>query len=181
MSATEQFVASLGRLKSGETSLLRAQSGMSLNESVEGFDLFSGIWWPLRQKNQRAPRREVAWLVAKLHASYPMPHSPDNTLALRMGRCQPAVEAQRLSFARRFDHMLQLPLGALETPLRLALGRVSSERERGLDWVRLTDDLSIWERKTTRLKWAQQFMRIQKEEEHADRDSHDSEPQPREP
>lgn len=164
MTATEEFVASLCRLKSGEISLLRAQSGMSLSENVEGFDLFAGIWWPLRQKSPRAPRREVAWLVTKLYAFHPMHQAPGNTLALRMAQCQLTMEEQRLAFTRRFDNLLQLPLSALETPLRLCLRHIASDKEQGLDWVRLIDDLSIWNRKTVRLTWARQFVRPQKEE-----------------
>ena len=52
-----------------------------------------------------------------------------------------------------------LPLGGMEAALRWALGRIASGGRR-LDWVKLTDDLSIWERESTRLKWAKQFLEI---------------------
>ena len=60
MTATEQYIEVLTHLKSGDLGLLRTHSGQGLDETVGGFDLFAGLWWPLRQKNERAPRREVA-------------------------------------------------------------------------------------------------------------------------
>ena len=53
--------------------------------------------------------------------------------------------------------MLILPLGQIEPALQWALDLVASNSLR-LDWVKLTDDLSIWERDATRLKWAKQFI-----------------------
>ncbi|MBN1857181.1 MAG: type I-E CRISPR-associated protein Cse2/CasB [Dehalococcoidia bacterium] len=181
MSATEQFVASLTRMKSGELGLLRTHAGAGLDETVDGFDLFAGLWWPLRQKNQRAPRREVAWLVAKLYAFSPIPQSSGNTLASRLRQCQPRKDPEHTSFQNRFDRMLSLPLSELEPALQWALGTVATQRSQGLDWSRLTDDLSIWEREATKLQWARQYMQTVKEEDSAYRNPHDSEPQPRQP
>ena len=48
MTATEQFIGVLTDLKTGELGLLRVHAGQGLDESVVGFDLFSGLWWPLR-------------------------------------------------------------------------------------------------------------------------------------
>ena len=67
MTATEQFIDVLKTLKAGDRKLLRTHAGLGLDQSVQGFDLFAGIWWPLRQNSSKAPRREVAWLVAKIH------------------------------------------------------------------------------------------------------------------
>jgi hypothetical protein len=67
VSATEQYIDVLTRLKTGELGLLRTHAGQGLDESVDGFDLFSGLWWPLRRKNERAPRRPVAWLIVPVY------------------------------------------------------------------------------------------------------------------
>ncbi len=157
MTATEQFIDALARLKTGDLGLLRTHAGQGLDETVEGFDLFAGLWWPLRRKNERAPRRGVAWLIAKLYAFCPIPQSPDHTLARQLRCRQPNEERARKSFQQRFDAMLVLPLNRIEVALQWALEQIASS-DRKLDWVKLTDDLSVWERETIRLRWAEQFL-----------------------
>ncbi len=157
MTATEQYINILTKLKSGELGLLRTHAGRGLNETVDGFDLFTGLWWPLRQKNERAPRRKVAWLIAKLYASRPLEHSPGETLARQLGRCQPTGEKARDRFWQKFDEMLTLPLDKIEPALQWALNEIAS-KDLKLDWVKLTDELSIWEHEFTRLKWAKEFL-----------------------
>lgn len=160
MTPTDQYIHVLTRLKLGDLGLLRANAGKRLDESVRGFDLFAGLWWPLRQRNERVPRREVAWLIAKLYAFRPIPHSAGTYLALQLGRSQPIEPRAQQKYRQAFDRMLALPVNQIEPALQWALGRVASTRDFGLDWVNLTDELSIWERETTRLKWATAFLRI---------------------
>ena len=154
MTATEQFVDVLRRLKTGELGLLRTHAGQGLDESVHGFDLFSGLWWPLRKNSPRAPRREVAWLIAKLYASCPIPQSPGDTLAGQLRLCR-ADQNDRLE--QRFDRMLILPINRIEPALQWAIGCIASS-SRKLDWVQLAKDLSMWECESTRLKWAEEFL-----------------------
>ncbi len=155
MTPTESFVQNLISLKPGELGMLRRHVTRRLDESVDGFDLFAGLWWPLREKNQRAPRREVAWLIAKLYAAYPLPQREGATLAKVLGGIQPHDEARR----RRFDELLSLSLPELEPALRWALALVGAA-DGAMDWVRLTDQLSIWEREETRLKWANEYLHL---------------------
>lgn len=157
MTVTEQYIDVLARLKTGELGLLRTHAGQGLDESVHGFDLFAGLWWPLRQKNKRAPRRAVAWTIAKLFAFCPIEHSPGDTLARQLGRSQPNENRARERFRQKFDEMLNLPLDKIEPAIQWALGQVAANGQK-LDWVKLTDDLSIWEREHTRLVWAEQFL-----------------------
>jgi CRISPR type I-E-associated protein CasB/Cse2 len=159
MSATRQYIEVLMRLKPGELGLLRTHVGQGLDRTVDGFDLFAGLWWPLRQINTRVPRREVAWLIAKLYASCPINPSDGETLARQMRRCQPNTNPARERFAKRFDRMLILPINQIEPALRWALDLISL-RGWKLDWVDLTDDLSLWESESTRLKWAEQFLQM---------------------
>lgn len=158
MTPTEQFIQTLQSLKSGDLGQLRQHAGLPLDESVDGFDLFAGLWWPLRQKNQRAPRREVAWLIAKLYAFCPMPQLPGATLASLLGRMRADERAVRRR-QQKFDELLTLPLSLIEPALQWALALIAEKGE-GLDWVRLTDELSIWEREATRLKWAEQYLQL---------------------
>jgi len=153
--ATEEYIHVLQGLKRGDLGLLHTHSGRGLDESVDGFDLFSGLWWPLRQKNERAPRRQVAWLIAKLYAFHPLEHSPGDTLARQLRRCQPPEDPDR--FRQRFDRMLVLPIDQIEFALQWALDLIAQEHAK-LDWVRLTDDLSLWQRDTTRLNWAEEYL-----------------------
>jgi hypothetical protein len=154
---TEQYIGVLTQLKRGDLGLLRTHAGQRLDESVDGFDLFAGLWWPLQNNNPRAPRRQVAWLIAQLYAFSPIPQSRGNTLARQLGQCQPGEEGKLKRFQQKFDGMLLLPLDRVEPALQWAIMVINSSDKR-LDWVRLTDDLSIWERESTRLRWAEQFM-----------------------
>lgn len=136
----------------GERARLRALAGRGLDDSLRGFDLFTGLWWPLRARSQFIPRREVAWLVAKLYAAFSLPHvaEPYAQFPIILGRCEPRDEHDGPRFRRRFDALLCSPLGQLEPHLRWGLTRVREEivagRAAGLDWVKLTDHLSIWDR-----------------------------------
>jgi CRISPR type I-E-associated protein CasB/Cse2 len=159
MTPTEQFIQKLESLEPGTLGLLRNHAGLSLDESVAGFDLFAGLWWPLRQKNPRTPRREVAWLIAKLYAFCPLPQTDGVTLAHLLGRAILPDENAGTRHQRRFDALLMLPLAGMEPALRWALKRLA-DAGKGLDWVRLTEDLSFWDREETRLKWAKGFLGI---------------------
>ncbi|MCI4625348.1 MAG: type I-E CRISPR-associated protein Cse2/CasB [Candidatus Magnetoovum sp. WYHC-5] len=159
MTPTQQYIEILTRLKDGELTLFRKHAGDRLDERVTGFDLFTGIWWPLRQKNAGAPRREVAWLIAKLYAASKIqPSNNDNeTLACQLRKCCPKSEPDKTRFRQRVDQMLVLSIDKIEHFLRWALTTIALNGY-SLDWVKLTDDLSIWERESTRYKWAEQFL-----------------------
>ncbi len=165
MTATLQYIQRLQDLKPGVLGLLRLHAAQRLDTSVDGFDLFTGLWWPLRQANQGAPRREVAWMIAKLYAYHPIAHSPGHTLAHQLGACC-RHNPSRERFQRRFDELLVMPLAGMERPLQWALDAIASARDLNLnklDWVKLTDDLSIWHREEVRLEWARQFLESAKQ------------------
>ncbi|TRZ48111.1 hypothetical protein D4S03_10345 [bacterium] len=164
----------------GDRARLRSLAGRGLDEDTAGFDLFTGLWWPLREKNRTAPRREIAWLIAKSYAAFPIPHEPSKpdgptALAVILGR-----EERRLKgldgprrFRQRFDSLLGTPLAGLEPYLRWALAAVrdavAAGRAKGMDWVQLTDHLSIWDRgeehrleRDIRDIWAEQYLKFTK-------------------
>ncbi|MBM3935494.1 MAG: hypothetical protein FJ319_14600 [SAR202 cluster bacterium] len=156
--STQQYITRLTSLKEGELTLLRSLSGKGLDETVLGFDLFTGVWWPLRAQSAQAPRREVAWLVAKLFASYPIPNAVEGAEISRLlSRIEPEELKAKRRYRARFDKMLTLPLAAIEPSLAWALATISASKAH-LNWARLTDDLSIWERDSTRAKWAEQYV-----------------------
>jgi len=157
MTPTDQYIRTLESLKPGDLGKLRNFACLSLEESAVAFDLFAGLWWPLREKNQKSPRREVAWLIAKLYAFHPMPQSAGAFLPLLLSRVYPDKDNESQRYQQMFDNLLSLPLSQIELPLQWALSIIVAKNE-GLDWVQLTDDLSIWERESTRLKWAKQYL-----------------------
>ena len=155
--ATERYIERLATLKKGELTLLRNHSGRPLDRSVEGFDLFTGLWWPLRQESQRAPRREVAWLVAKLFATAQISLSPGRSLARQLAHTLPGTVSERQRLRFQMDEMLVCSLADIEPSLRWALDRVARGKL-SLDWVQLVDDLSVWDRGKVPLRWAEEFL-----------------------
>jgi CRISPR type I-E-associated protein CasB/Cse2 len=156
-SPTQEYIDTLTSLKDGDISLLRILARKSLDQTVLGFDLFAGLWWPLQNRNARAPQRDVAWLIAKLYAAFPLQHNDGDNFARQLGRCRPSGDDARDRFERRFDHLLVSPSADIEDPLRWGLDILAGENM-SIDWVKLTDDLSIWERESTRLHWIKQFL-----------------------
>ena len=157
MTQTAKYIKVLADLKAGDLGLLRTHAGQDLDESLEGFDLFTGIWWPLRQKSQRAPRRSVAWLIAKLFAFKPIPSSKGELFASQLAKCQPKGKRNRDRFRKKFDELLCMSLDKIEPALHWSLGILHSN-DLKIDWVKLADDLSVWERESTRIRWANEFL-----------------------
>jgi CRISPR type I-E-associated protein CasB/Cse2 len=156
--STMDYIHTLESLKPGDLSLLRTHAGQGIDKSSQAFDLFAGLWWPLRQKSQRAPRREVAWLIAKLYAFCPLQQREGYILARQLSRCQPRTSQEAERFRQRIDGMLVQPISSMEEPLRWALAQIAAIPDAGLDWVRLTDDLSIWEREDKREGWGREYL-----------------------
>lgn len=167
MTPTEAFISKLENLGDGERLLLRRHLGKPLHESLAGFDLFTGLWWPLREKDRRAPSRETSWLVAKLFCARPIPHIRDAkpnekkprlhqhrlaTILGRIERREHSGDHDQKRFRDRFDALLCSTLDTIEPRLDRALGvaRAAHGKNKsdvpGLDWAQLLDDLWQWER-----------------------------------
>jgi len=161
MSQSESFIKRLEALQEGERACLRRLAGMPLDTTVAGFDLFTGLWWPLRQKSPVAPRRETSWLIAKLYGAFPIPNTPfedgknRQLLARVLRRCEPHDDHNGPRFRSRFDALLCSPLPSIEPHLRWALGEISkaiagrvqwAKGVTSINWAQLLDDLSIWDR-----------------------------------
>lgn len=189
MSPTDDYIKRLSGLQEGERSRLRRLAGRPLDATLQGFDLFTGLWWPLRKKGPATPRRETSWLVAKLFGAFSVPHirfdsGEGPSLPEVLGRCEPPAEDARKRFRTRFDALLCSSLSSLEPHLRWALGEVAravaghaphARGVEGIDWVQLLDDLSIWDRGVAHLKkrdvrdiWAEKYLEAanQKSGEH---------------
>jgi hypothetical protein len=181
MSQTANYIKRLSDLQEGERSRLRRLAGQPLDATLQGFDLFTGLWWPLRAKSQATPRREPSWLIAKLFGAFFVPHiRPDSgagpSLPEVLGHCEPHEEDGRKRFRTRFYTLLCSSLPSLEPHLRWALGVVAraaaghvphAQDVEGIDWVQLLDDLSIWERgeehrrgRDVRDIWAEAYLNV---------------------
>jgi len=90
-------------------------------------------------------------------------------LAQLLGRCEPQKPDDKDRHRGRFDALLSTPLAGLEPNLRWALSiarhSVATRRAQGLDWVQLSDDLSVWDRgeehrgqSDVREEWAKQYL-----------------------
>ncbi|HPB43158.1 MAG TPA: type I-E CRISPR-associated protein Cse2/CasB [Candidatus Syntrophosphaera sp.] len=158
--STVKFVRSLGELKEGDLGLLRKLRGRRLDESLPGFDLFSGLWWPLRSISPKTPRRKVVWLVTKLFAEFRFEQKKGASLPWLMGRICRGLKEEK-EFPRvlaRFDRLLTLELNQLEEPLAQVLAILKRHDIASLDWVALIDDLSAWERESNRAIWSDTFI-----------------------
>lgn len=166
MSQAPALIQRLEGLQEGERSRLRRLTGQPLDKTLQGFDLFTGLWWPLRQQSPIAPRRETSWLIVKLYGAFssavpyfvPTGEKHGPLLAAVLGVCEPYdppdCRAQK-RFRARFDALLCSPLPTLEPHLRWAMGAVAraiagrvphAKSVQGIDWEFLLDDLSIWDR-----------------------------------
>lgn len=178
MSHTATFIGQLvnnRRFDPDGRARLRTLAGQGLDKDTSGFDLFTALWWPLRRQSAGAPRRETCWLVSKLYAAVPVPHVRQNCAFLPMilGQCEPPEQSRRERYRQRFDALLQAPLSGLEPHLRWALSVIADAVEKrkcsGVDWVRLLDDLSIWDRGEEHRRgidiheeWAEQYLKALK-------------------
>jgi CRISPR type I-E-associated protein CasB/Cse2 len=166
MSATDRFIQNLSELPPGTLAQIRTLTGQPLDRSLTGFDLFTGLWWPLRERNPRVPPREVSWLVTKLYAAAPIPHHRGDfrQLPTLLRRCEPRADLARKRFRLRFDAILNSSLAHIEPHLAWALRTIVDLPTAQLDWVQLTDDLSYWDRESQnpdqpiRSRWASLYL-----------------------
>lgn len=177
MTETDRFINKLMNLRDADLSRLRRFIQIPLNESVEGFDLFTGLWWPLRARSPAAPRKEASFLIAGLFASFAIPHNKNQegragpSLAQALAQCEPWDSLARDRYRRRFDLLLRTALSELTPDLVWALscveGALMERRLAGLDWVSLLDDISIWDKGSLHRRrqdikdiWAEQYIEI---------------------
>ncbi|MDY0319907.1 MAG: type I-E CRISPR-associated protein Cse2/CasB [Candidatus Cloacimonadaceae bacterium] len=156
-SMTEKYVVLLSELGNGELSNLRAMRNRGLDDDLLCFDLFTSLWWPLRESSQRAPQRDIAWLIAKLYASYPIPQKTNMCLPRLMGELAKNNKAQSEQLDRLTDTIVNLSTSSLEPTLGMALNLIRKHYQ-GMDWVHLTDTLSMWRFHRVRERWGEDYL-----------------------
>lgn len=155
-----EYIQRLASLKDGELALLRTLQYKPLDSELKGFDLFTALWWPLREAGKHTPRREIAWLIAKLYAAKKIPNKKDAKLSVLLGSLyykklhKDKKKADQIIALN--DKLLNLPVYALEPTLNKCLGLIKREYD-ALDWVWLIDTISAWEVPSVRERWAEDF------------------------
>jgi CRISPR type I-E-associated protein CasB/Cse2 len=161
MNGSQFFVDALEHLNPTSLSLLRRSTGQSLAESVPAFDLFTAIFWPLRER-YRGLSRQACWRVATLYSWHPQPFGTDD-LGLGLGRLVPFgyrdVDVRERKRQRRwFEALLTSDGAGLDAVLKHAVGRLARHRI-PIDWRQLLEDLTVWRssRHVTQIKWATSY------------------------
>lgn len=161
MIGCELFVTALEKLGPDALSLLRRSTGFSLAESVTAFDLFTEIYWPLRERHRGLSRR-TCWQVATLYPWHPQPRGTSD-LGLSLARLAPlgyrdTDRREREREERRFETLLAAAHTALDAALHDAVRRLA-RRQIPIDWRQLMEDLTAWQSPdhVTQTKWAASY------------------------
>ncbi|MGC8840676.1 MAG: type I-E CRISPR-associated protein Cse1/CasA [Candidatus Sumerlaeaceae bacterium] len=169
-------------LKAGNLALLRTLATRNLSSDLQAYDLFTGLYWPIRQRSPRAPRRVDAWLVAKLYARFPWSPSTEEQDAFpahlrQLWRLGAANEMFRRYIRRRFDALFASGHGEREAnlssifsclqkafrsqPARKVAHPVLPGSRLPLDWARLLDELRDWDQ--VRYDWIRKIIKEDKQ------------------
>lgn len=116
-----------------------------MDYSIAAFDVFSGLYWGLRNKKSAGlPSRNVAWLMLKLMAGVPA--------SVRVIRSDATFSPLQFLLKRqvsvrnggKFSYPVSFPLGPrLEAALRDALSRNMRKRHpESIDWIGLCNSLN---------------------------------------
>ena len=136
----EAFVqAAVQLLTCADWAALSNTAYREMHDSPAAFDVFSGLYWGLRDKRiSRLPARHVAWLMLKLMAAVP---AHVRSLASNASFCplQPLPKRQITERGRAFGYPVSLPRGPrLEAALRSALDSNMRKRHPDpVDWIGL--------------------------------------------
>jgi len=167
MNLTAEFVEKIRSLGPADLDLLRRCADAPPDVSIQAFDLFTGLWWPLRQRSPRVPARGPSWLVAKLFPWNPRPGGT-GTLGAALVRLAPRGPEDRIRERARFGRLLSASGHALEVQLRHGLRRLNRAQV-PVDWAQLLEDLTQWNQypKSPQLKWARDWLGARKGDGHA--------------
>jgi len=129
-------------LTDADWAILSSAACKRMHESPGAFDLFSGVYWPLRKKFQGLPSKAAGWLFLKLMAGVPsrfrfLPRHGGFSPLHRLPRRQ--LDKRRGGPRRRFRYPISFPRGhRLETLLRECLDlHVRRPKASPIDWVGL--------------------------------------------
>jgi len=129
-----KFVRLAAGLDAASWAVVEQAASKALDHSPAAFDIFTGLYWPLRNRDRTLPSRNAAWLALKLMATAgrlrPVagrtsgPHQPWRDLALRDSPAKGRVYPRAVPVGRH-----------LEAALREAIRRHAQKPSpAGIDW-----------------------------------------------
>jgi hypothetical protein len=108
-----KFVRLASALDSGSWAVVEQAAGLPLNQSPAAFDIFTGLYWPLRNRDRTVPSRNAAWLALKLMAAAGRlrpqprylsgPYEPWRDLALRDSPAKSRVYPKAIPQGRHLE------------------------------------------------------------------------------
>lgn len=108
-----KFVRLASQLDAASWSVLAQAANRALNYSPAAFDIFTGLYWPLRNKDRTCPSRNAAWLTLKLMATagplrptahhYHGSYEPWRDLVLRDSSADQRVYARSIPVGRQLE------------------------------------------------------------------------------
>jgi hypothetical protein len=112
-----KFVRLAAGLDAASWAVLEQAADTSLSHSPAAFDIFTGLYWPLRNKDRTVPSRNAAWLALKLMATAGRlrpqprqltgPYEPWSDLALRNSPAKARVYPKAIPQGRQLETALR--------------------------------------------------------------------------
>jgi len=112
-----KFVRLAAGLDAASWAVVEQAANQSLNHSPAAFDVFTGLYWPLRNKDRTLPSRNAAWLALKLMATAgrlrPVatrpsgPYEPWRDLSLRDSPAEDRVYPRAVPVGRHLEAALK--------------------------------------------------------------------------
>jgi len=136
----QAFVRATATLPPGAWAVMAEAADRSMDENPAAFDVFTSIYWPLRNHHTSLPDRQAAWMALKLMASAGK-HRPGSQ-GFGGPSTQPWTSIQinqpkgRTGRGRIVTYPRKIPSGRLLEPeLRRIIQRAGSQHpDRGIDW-----------------------------------------------
>jgi len=137
-----RFVSAAVQLDSSAWVVLANAAGRSMDEAPAAFDIFTGIYWPLRNKHSTLPSRNAAWMALKLMATAGRGRPSHGN---RTGSFRPWVHLTlAASPAKQKRYPRAVPAGLqLESELREIIRKATAESPpKQIDWPGLCQFLN---------------------------------------
>lgn len=155
MNSVADFVSQLGQLSDSEMSHLRQCAGKPMSETVQGFDLFTSIYWRL---DRRRLDKRWLWLGATMYPWNPLPKG-EGSFGMAWRRIRPGKSEEGNRHDQRMFRIVAC--GGLDVgPLLFVAIRELRRQGVSVDWTRLITDLHGWSRDggNVQRKWAEDYL-----------------------
>ena len=161
------FVKRFCSLKDGEITKIRKWKNRSLHKEAQAFEMFTGIWWQQHPQTRKTINRDAAWIMMKVMAQHSHSIRPKKKgqkelatlLGSRAKELSNNAANQPMRFRKTFEELLEVHSDHIEPYLYECLSFLRKDQIDQISWPWLLTDVSSWNGKETREKWAQLFLR----------------------